>query len=152
MFFVSYSHVAGEGEGDTEAEGLNDALGDTEGDVELEGLTLAEGLTDGETELLGEAELLGEVEEEGDTDGETEEEGDTEGLAEELGDTEGETEEEPAGAGAKEAITVPFVPDAELVTFKVLLPAGVVTELLSNMFDEAETPRNTVPEPAVISP
>ena len=105
MFFVSYSHVAGEGEGDTEAEGLNDALGDTEGDVELEGLTLAEGLTDGETELLGEAELLGEVEEEGDTDGETEEEGDTEGLAEELGDTEGETEEEPGG----ECVTSSFV-------------------------------------------
>jgi len=137
VFFVSYSHLAGEGEGDIEAEGLNDALGDTEGDVELEGLVLAEGLTDGDeldegltegevdAEGLtdGEAELLGEAEEEGDTEGETEEEGDTEGLAEELGDTEGETEEEPAA----ECVTTSFgsveVPEvsAELACINISL-------------------------------
>jgi len=126
VFLVSLSHLAGEGEGDIEAEGLNDALGDTEGDVELEGLVLAEGLTDGdeldegltegevdaegltdgEAELLGEAEELGETEAlgegvgEGELDGEVDADGETDGEI----DDEGETEEEGDTEGLAEEL------------------------------------------------
>ena len=137
MFFVSYSHIAGEGEGEVDAEGLTDgeaellgeaeelgemeALGEGVGEGELDGEVDADGETDGEIDDEGETD--GEAEEEGDTDGEAEEEGDTEGLAEELGDTEGETEEEPGG----ECVTTSFgsveVPEvsAELACINISL-------------------------------